>query len=68
MPIEIDAAEVQRLVREESADLVEVLPEAEFREEHLPAARNIPLKQLTDAAVGALDRSRPIIVYCHDDT
>lgn len=67
MPAEIDVHEVQRLVRSEDALLVEVLPEPEYREEHLPGAINIPLKTLTAEAVSALDRSSPVIVYCHDD-
>lgn len=47
------------------AQLVEVLPEEEFEEEHLPGAVNIPLKELGDRA-SELDRLRPVIVYCHD--
>src|SRR5438128_2694127 len=67
MPTEIDVDEVQRLVVDEDAALIEVLPEREFAEEHLPGARNIPLKQLTAEAVADLDRLRPVIAYCHDD-
>ena len=67
MPAEIDAHEVQRLHRDEGAVLVEVLPKREYEEEHLPAAINIPLKALTAEAVSELDRSVPVIVYCHDD-
>lgn len=67
MPIEIGIDEVQRLVIEETAQLVEVLPEREFAEEHLPGAINIPLKKLTRQAAEGLDRSRPVIVYCWDD-
>ncbi len=67
MPVEIDADDVRRLVDEEDAILLEVLPEREYREEHLPGAANIPLKLLTAEAVGSLDRSRPVVVYCHDD-
>jgi hypothetical protein len=32
---------------------------------HLEGPVNIPLKEL-DARTGQLDRSRPVIVYCHD--
>ena len=67
MPVEIDAREVQRLLRDEHGLLVEVLPEREYQEEHLPGAINIPLKTLTAEAASALDRSSPVIVYCHDD-
>lgn len=42
-----------------------MLPAAEYRWAHLPSAVNLPLKEL-DARPGQLDRSRPVIVYCHD--
>jgi rhodanese-related sulfurtransferase len=48
------------------AQLVEVLPEQEYREEHLPGAINIPLKQLDAASTASLDHARPVIVYCWD--
>jgi rhodanese-related sulfurtransferase len=66
MPEEIGVSDVRRLVAE-GAQLVEVLPEREYEEEHLPGALNIPLRQLTRDAVSALDPSRPVIVYCWDD-
>lgn len=65
MPTEIDREEVQRLLGQ-GARLVEVLPAAEYREEHLPGAVSIPLKELDRAAVAQLERERPVIVYCHD--
>jgi rhodanese-related sulfurtransferase len=43
-----------------------VLPADEYEDEHLTAARNIPLKELTEATVAELDRARPVIVYCWD--
>jgi rhodanese-related sulfurtransferase len=51
---------------EEGAQLVEVLPEREFQEEHLPAAINLPLKKLNAETAGALDRNRAVVVYCWD--
>ncbi len=45
MPTPIDRAGVQRL-REQGAQLVEVLPRPEYEQEHLPGATNIPLKEL----------------------
>ena len=48
------------------AQLVEVLPEAEYAEAHLPGAVNIPLKQLDARAASGLDPDRPVIVYCWD--
>ena len=38
--------EVQRLIRDEEAQLVEVLPPPEYEEEHLEGAINIPLKEI----------------------
>lgn len=66
MPTSIDRHEVQQLVRERGAQLVEVLPRDEYEELHLPGAINLPLKELDRATAEQLDRSRPVIVYCHD--
>lgn len=65
MPTKIDRAEVQRLVAE-GAQLVEVLPRAEYEEEHLPGAINIPLKELNRETARQLRRDQPVVVYCHD--
>ncbi|MGD9697319.1 MAG: rhodanese-like domain-containing protein [Thermoleophilia bacterium] len=48
------------------AQLVEVLPPAEYAEQHLPGAVSIPLKTLAARATAGLDRNRPVIVYCWD--
>ncbi len=66
MPAAVDRAEVRRLVAEEGAQLAEVLPRAEYDEEHLPGAVHLPLKQLDAGTAGVLDRSRPVVVYCWD--
>jgi rhodanese-related sulfurtransferase len=66
MPTPIDRDDVQRLVREEDAQLVEVLPAGEFEDEHLPGAINIPLKTLDAESTLSLDPQRPVIVYCYD--
>lgn len=65
MPLEIDAAGVQRLLAD-GAQLVEVLPREEYEEEHLPGAISIPIKTLDARATARLDRTRPVIVYCWD--
>ena len=65
MPRAIDRDEVQRLIAA-GAQLVEVLPAAEFEEEHLPGAITIPLKDLDRETTPQLERGRPVIVYCHD--
>jgi rhodanese-related sulfurtransferase len=66
MPTQIDRQEVQRLIGEEQAQLVEVLPAAEYQDEHLPGAVNVPLKELERETTRLLDRSRPVIAYCYD--
>jgi rhodanese-related sulfurtransferase len=66
MPRSIDHEELHRLVAEESAQLVEVLPAQEFSEEHIAGAINIPLKELDERGPRELERERPVIVYCND--
>jgi len=65
MPTKIDRDEVQRLLAE-GAQLVEVLPEEEYEDEHLPGAINIPLKALDADSARRLEPARPVIVYCYD--
>jgi len=65
MPTEIGRAEVQRLVAD-GAQLIDVMPEKEYADEHLPGALNIPLKDLDRTSIAQLDRDRPVIVYCYD--
>lgn len=65
MPQEADRHDVQRLIGA-GAQLVEVLPAHEYREEHLADAISIPLKTLTQETTQQLDRTRPVIVYCWD--
>lgn len=65
MPQEVDRHDVQRLIGR-GAQVVDVLPAPEYREEHLAGAINIPLKTLTAETVKQLDRTRPVIVYCWD--
>jgi rhodanese-related sulfurtransferase len=50
----------------DSAQLVEVLPEEDYRELHLPGAINIPLKELEADTTAQLSRSDPVVVYCWD--
>lgn len=67
MPGSVDREELQRLVEERNAQIVEVLPRPEYEWAHLPGAVHLPLKQLDEAAAEkVLDRRRPVIVYCND--
>jgi rhodanese-related sulfurtransferase len=65
MPTAVTRHEVQTLL-DQGAQLVEVLPEDEYIEEHLPGASSIPLKTLTRETARQLDRDRPVVVYCWD--
>ncbi len=48
------------------AQLIEVLPEAAFHEQHIPGAISIPLTELNQHAVSHLDKTAATIVYCWD--
>ncbi|MDQ6812027.1 MAG: rhodanese-like domain-containing protein [Actinomycetota bacterium] len=61
----IELPELQRLI-DAGAQLVDVLPEAEYRDDHLPGAINIPLKALDADTTASLDRARAVVAYCHD--
>jgi rhodanese-related sulfurtransferase len=63
--MDINRNDVQRLMAD-GAQLVEVLPENEYNEAHLPEAINMPLKKLDAQSVKQFDPARPVITYCHD--
>jgi len=67
MPTDIGVDEAQRLLQEEDAVLLEVLPRDEYEEEHIAGAESIPLKKLTADAVRGIGRDRAVMVYCDDD-
>jgi rhodanese-related sulfurtransferase len=65
MPDSILHRDLLRLL-DSGTQLVEVLPEDEYREEHLPGAINIPLKKLDAETTADLDKRKAIVVYCWD--
>lgn len=65
MPTPIDYPRLRQLL-DAGAQLVEVLPEAEYAEERLPGAINIPLKTLDADSSAQLDKTRAVVVYCWD--
>ena len=67
MPTHVERERLLELVKD-GAQLVEVLPTAEYDEEHLPGAINIPLKEIDRQAPERLKRNTPVIVYCWDFT
>lgn len=65
MPTPIDYPRLRQLL-DAGAQLVEVLPEAEYAEERLPGAINIPLKTLDADSSAQLDKTRAVVLYCWD--
>jgi rhodanese-related sulfurtransferase len=65
MATRIDLKRLQELLAD-GTQLVEVLPRAEYAEEHLPGAISLPLKELDATTASTLDRTRPVVVYCWD--
>jgi rhodanese-related sulfurtransferase len=61
----IHREEVQQLLRQ-GGQLVEVLPQRQFREIHIAGAINIPLRSLNQKTVANLRRDKPVITYCYD--
>jgi len=59
----ISGEEARRLVREESALLVDVRSPAEFGGGHADGAINLPLQQL-GSRLSELPRDRPVVLYC----
>lgn len=65
MPTVIDLLQLEELLAN-GAQLVEALPREEYDEGHLPGAISLPLKELTAERAAALDRDRPVVMYCWD--
>ena len=62
MPTSITRHELQELIRD-GAQVVDVLPAAEFAAYHLPGAMHISLKELDAATTERLSRDKPVVVY-----
>ncbi len=59
----IDRIELLRLIEDEDAQLVDVLPDREYAEAHIPHAINIPLRNLNTETMSVLRRDKPVVVY-----
>ena len=66
MPPIIDRKQVQKLLKEQHAQLVEVLPPKQYHDVHLAGALNLPLQELDAESAEILQKDRPVIVYCYD--
>lgn len=62
----IEHERLLELLGDSATQLVEVLPQGEYEELHLPGAVNIPLKRLDAQTTADLDRRDPVVVYCWD--
>lgn len=61
--------EVERLVADPDAAVVEVLARSQYEWAHLPGAVHLPYRGWDPARVTArLDREQPVAVYCNDFT
>jgi phage shock protein E len=65
MAKEIWLEQLQELI-DRGAQVVEVLPADDYAPAHLPGAINLPLRELDEPHTAALDRTRPVVVYCWD--
>jgi rhodanese-related sulfurtransferase len=63
---QIERDDVRRLVHEEDAQVVEVLPRSAYEWAHLPGAQHLPYSSGFDPddARRVLTRDRPVIAYC----
>ena len=66
MPGTIDTSELRRRLLVGDVQLVEVLPSAEYEQEHLPGAVHVPLATMSRRSVRSLDRAAPVVAYCFD--
>jgi len=62
----IDRTDVQNMLQQQRAQLLEVLPPRQYHDVHLPGALNIPLQEIDAEATAMLQKDRPVIVYCYD--
>ena len=62
MVTNIDRAALLALI-EDGAQVVDVLPEAEYAAQHIPGAISLPLRRLTAETAAVLRRDKPVVVY-----
>lgn len=62
MVTNIDRARLLELV-DRGAQVVDVLPDAEYGAQHIPGAISIPLRRLDAETTSVLRRDKPVVVY-----
>ncbi len=63
MVTNIDRSALLEMIDTERVQIVDVLPEAEYLDGHLPGALNIPLRTLDANTALALNKGKPVVVY-----
>jgi rhodanese-related sulfurtransferase len=66
MPRQIFSVAELKALLEQGAQLVDVMPAADYAQDHLPGAINIPLRDLNAETASRLAKDRPVVVYCSD--
>lgn len=61
----VDHREVSNLIAQ-GAQIVDVLPEHEYRDTHIKGAIHLPLGRLWRQADRTLKKIAPVVVYCRD--
>ncbi|KUJ72954.1 rhodanese-like domain-containing protein [Thiomicrospira sp. WB1] len=56
--------ECKALIKNQNAYLVDVRTPPEFEAQRLPGAINLPLQTLQQTAEQALEKDRPVVVFC----
>ena len=62
MIVNIDRARLLELI-DQGAQIVDVLPDAEYTAQHIPGAISIPLRRLKTETTAVLRRDKPVVVY-----
>lgn len=62
----IDRTGLQRLIETEQAQVIDVLPDREYSQAHIPGAINLPLRRLSADTVSSLQPDKPVLPYSHD--
>lgn len=62
MVTNIDRTRLFELI-DQGAQVVDVLPDAEYTAQHIPGALSIPLRRLNTETASVLNRDKPVVVY-----
>jgi rhodanese-related sulfurtransferase len=59
----VDKEELLRLLKDEAVTLIDVRPEVEYEQGHIPAARSVPVEDL-ERRLAELPREVEVVAYC----